>query len=206
MGVVNYYLPAHNVGQLHKLRWVMETSLLKTLAYKHKATVMAMVKKYKNTVRTPDGVLKCFEVYENGGDGEKPSVARFGGIHIRRQRLGPSKDKDPWATIRFGRSELLQRVRADKCELCEHTEQVEVHHIRKLSDLKKKGRRERPAWVKNMAARRRKTLVVCRNCHMAIHSGRLRQPPTESVTGEPDDAKVSRPVRTGVDGKVLHTE
>jgi hypothetical protein len=26
--------------------------------------------------------------------------------------------------------------------------------------------------VKRMAARRRKTLVVCRNCHDAIHAGR----------------------------------
>src|SRR5437763_15676631 len=69
------------------------------------------------------------------------------------------------------RSELLQRVLADTCELCGSKEKVEVHHIRKLADLQKPGRREKPVWVKQMAARRRKTLIVCRKCHEQIHAG-----------------------------------
>src|SRR6266849_8674262 len=51
-------------------------------------------------------------------------------------------------------------------------ENIEVHHIRKLADLNVEGRPEKPAWVKRMAARRRKTLVVCQDCHDAIHTGR----------------------------------
>ena len=69
------------------------------------------------------------------------------------------------------RSELLQRMLADTCELCGSNEKVEVHHIRKLADLEKPGRREKPVWVKQMAARRRKTLIVCRKCHEEIHAG-----------------------------------
>jgi predicted HNH restriction endonuclease len=72
---------------------------------------------------------------------------------------------------RFERNELIKRMLADECELCDSREQVEVHHIRKLADLEKKGR-ERPFWVKVMAARRRKTLVVCALCHQAIHAGK----------------------------------
>ena len=184
----------------------METSLLKTLANKHKSPITAIVKKFKANVRTPDGVRKCFEVRVARGNGKEPLVARFGGIPLRRQRLSPLNDHDPKATIRFGRSELLQRLLADECELCGNTKQVEVHHIRKLADLKIKGQRERPLWIQNMAARRRKTLVVCRNCHMSIHHGRLGQQTPESVTGEPDAVKAARPVRRGADGKVLHTE
>ena len=41
-----------------------------------------------------------------------------------------------------------------------------------LRDLNVKGRREKPRWVQLMAARKRKTLVVCRTCHMDIHHGR----------------------------------
>ncbi len=74
------------------------------------------------------------------------------------------------------RSELLQRVLADTCELCGSKEKVEVHHIRKLADLEKPGRKDKPAWVKQMATRRRKTLVVCRPCHEAIHAGRSTTP------------------------------
>ncbi len=70
------------------------------------------------------------------------------------------------------RTELLQRLLADKCELCGSTEDVQVHHVRKLADLKPHGQRELPLWVRVMAARRRKTLVVCGPCHQAIHAGR----------------------------------
>ena len=76
------------------------------------------------------------------------------------------------------RDRLLKRLLADTCELCKSTYQVEVHHIRKLADLQKPGRVDKPLWVRVMAARRRKTLVVCRECHQAIHAGRpTRKPP-----------------------------
>jgi len=57
---------------------------------------------------------------------------------------------------------------------------VEAHHIRKLADVRRKGRREKPLWMQVMLARKRKTLVVCQKCHDAIHSGRpTRQRVTE---------------------------
>ncbi|WP_346428503.1 HNH endonuclease [Alicyclobacillus mengziensis] len=66
------------------------------------------------------------------------------------------------------RSGLIQRLLADTCELCESHDNIEVHNIRDLKDLRRKGNREQPEWVKNMAARRRKTLIVCRKCHEDI--------------------------------------
>jgi hypothetical protein len=44
-GFVQYYLLAQDVFRLAKLRWVMETSMLKTLAGKHKSTVAKMARK-----------------------------------------------------------------------------------------------------------------------------------------------------------------
>ena len=41
------------------------------------------------------------------------------------------------------------------------------------ADLKKKGQAEVPKWVQIMSARKRKTLVVCRECHVAIHNGNI---------------------------------
>jgi hypothetical protein len=38
-GLVQYYLLAQDVFRLGTLRWVLETSMLKTLAGKHKSTV-----------------------------------------------------------------------------------------------------------------------------------------------------------------------
>jgi hypothetical protein len=106
------------------------------------------------------------------GDNKKPLVAHFGGIPLKRHQEAILVDRLA-QFVMTNRSELLQRVRADICELCGSQEKVEVHHIRKLADLDKPGRREKPVWVKQMAARRRKTLIVCRKCHEEIHAGKV---------------------------------
>ncbi|MBV9314355.1 MAG: RNA-directed DNA polymerase [Pseudonocardia sp.] len=75
------------------------------------------------------------------------------------------------------RNELIHRLLAERCEICEDTTAgLEVHHIRKLADLTKPGRRDKPAWMHLMAMRRRKTLVICRRCHDDIHAGRPTTP------------------------------
>lgn len=174
-GIVQYYLLAHNVGWFNKVHWVAETSLLKTLAGKHKSTVAAMAAKHKATTETAKGPRKCLRVVVQRGKDKKPLVAQFGGIPLQRKQEAILIDHLPQFFM-TNRSELLKRVLADACELCGSHKQVEVHHIRKLADLKKPGRQEKPGWMKQMAARRRKTLVVCRHCHEAIHTGRSSIP------------------------------
>ncbi|MGW3473415.1 HNH endonuclease [Saccharopolyspora sp. NPDC000995] len=170
-GFVQYYLLAQDVFRLGKLRWVMETSMLKTLAGKHKSAVTKMARKYKASIDTADGSRTCFEVTVHRDRGRKPLVARFGGIPLIRKRTAAVTDLKPiMATAK--RNELLRRLVAGQCELCEGTEGLQVHHIRKLADLNKPGRRERPPWMRLMAMRKRKTLVVCETCHQDIHAGR----------------------------------
>lgn len=170
-GVVQYYLLAQNVSVFWELHWTMQTSLLKTLAYKHRSHVRAMYRRYKSTFQTKEGyTLTCLEVKRERGEGKPPMIARFGGIALRRVDNAILNDQLPM-TIAGKRNELLKRLTANTCEICGAKENIEVHHIRKLADLKLKGRRERPWWVEHMASRRRKTLVVCRKCHWAIHNG-----------------------------------
>lgn len=170
-GIVQYYVLAYNVCHLAKLRWVMETSLLKTLANKHKATVQSIANRYKTNIQRPEGTYRVLQVVRERGTDQKPLIANFGGIPLRRQKAAILKDESP-TTARIGRSELLQRLLAQSCELCGSTDNIEVHHIRKLADLNKRGRPEKPLWVRVMAARQRKTLVVCRQCHTDITHGR----------------------------------
>ena len=73
------------------------------------------------------------------------------------------------------RTELERRLLANTCELCGSHEDIQVHHVRALKDLHKKGRTPPPYWVEIMATRQRKTLVVCRQCHMDIHAGCVKQ-------------------------------
>ena len=79
---------------------------------------------------------------------------------------------DPMAgTWRDAKCKLPRRS-SPSTENVADTEKVQVHHIRKLSDLKVKGQREKPTWLKVMSAMRHKTLIVCERCHVAIHAGR----------------------------------
>jgi group II intron reverse transcriptase/maturase len=172
-GLVQYYLLAINVCWLHKLHWVMQTSLLRTLARKHRTSLKAMSDKYRATTETPYGTLSCLQVVVERASGKQSLVAQFGGIPLRRQDKAILTDLDPAFSQKRGRepNELIKRLLADKCELCGSRTDIEVHHIRKLADLKEKGRKEKPHWVKKMAQRRRKTLIVCATCHDNIHRG-----------------------------------
>lgn len=178
-GIVQYYLPAHNVGWFNRLHWVMRWSLLKTLAAKYKSSTAKMLKRFRAvTTDTRTGrAVPCLEVRVERPD-KRPLIARFGGISLARQPYAVISDqpKVGWS----GRNELIQKLLADECQLCGSHDDVEVHHIRKLADLNRPGRRAKPRWVQVMAARRRKTLVVCRSCHEAIHAGRpTRERPSE---------------------------
>jgi hypothetical protein len=170
-GLVQYYLLAQDVFRLGKLHWVMETSMLKTLAGKHRSTVTKMAAKYKTTIDTPDGPRTCFQVTVQRDRGRKPLVARFGGIPLRRQQAAVLTDLSP-IMASTKRNELIRRLLAQGCEICDARTNIEVHHVRKLADLNRPDRPDRPSWIHLMAKRRRKTLVVCRACHEDIHAGR----------------------------------
>ena len=168
-GLVQYYLLAFDVKCLSQLHWVMKRSLLKTLAAKHRTTSAVMRAKYQMTTQTSEGkTLQCLEVQVER-EGKPPLIAQFGGISLSRKPYAILLDK-PYVH-KNDRTEILKRLLADRCELCGSTKNVEVHHIRKMADLKQKGRKEKPEWVKQMAVRHRKTLVVCQTCHRDIHAG-----------------------------------
>ena len=175
-GYVQYYALSHNIHDLNKLRWVMLTSLLKTLSAKHKMSVSRIAQRYKSVVETSEGPRRCFEAKVER-EGKKPLVARFGGIPLIRQAKAEIEDVSTTTNIAPGTVELVKRLLANTCELCGSTTNIQVHHVRKLADLNVKGRKAKPKWMKTMAARRRKTLVVCRNCHYAIHSGKNTSQP-----------------------------
>jgi hypothetical protein len=183
-GIVQYYKLARNVYWLNHLRWVMEIALLKTLACKHRASVKKMSDKYASRCLGSDWEWhKCLQVVIRRDEQDKPPlVATFGGIPLRRDLDSVLVNEMASHQLCTGRSELLQRLLADKCEYCGAKGKVEIHHVRKLKDLHRPGRRARPFWVQLMAARRRKTLALCEKCHDDLHAGRLDgRPPTGSA-------------------------
>lgn len=171
-GIAGYYRLAYDLStKLKRLKWVMETSLTKTLASKLRISVRKVYRRHGATVRTERGSYKVLTVEVQRGGSKEPLVAQWGGISLTRDR-NAFIDDQPRCVWNNERTELLQRLLADTCELCGSKEGVLVHHVRNLKDLQRKGRTAKPEWVKQMAARRRKTLVVCRKCHKRIHDGR----------------------------------
>jgi group II intron reverse transcriptase/maturase len=170
-GFAEYYgMAVDRAKKLLPLKWVVETSMLKTLAGKHRMTVSQIARKFKAWIDTPAGRRKAFRVVVER-PGKAPLVATFGGYSLGRDREGKPIKETMTRWWWHARTEILERMLADQCEYCDAKGPCEVHHIRKVGPLlRKKGL---AGWKKLMAMRNRKTLVLCRACHDKLHAGKL---------------------------------
>ena len=166
---IQYYLMGFNAHRLWNVHRVMRKSLLATLANKHKITVSRIVRSLRTGVTVGGKTIKALQIVRHRGQGKRPLVATFGGLSLAWQKDTVISD-NPKQVFNGVRSELISRLLAQTCEYCGTNDgPFEVHHIRKLSDLSQRGRKEKPGWLRIMASRHRKTLVVCRECHQNIH-------------------------------------
>ena len=173
-GLAEYYKYATDRHRLGKLKHIMEVALTKTLANKFRTSVAKIYRRYKGT-RTVNGyTYKTLQVEVPTKKGSR--CIYWGAVPLKTIKPGtePINDSRDREKMISTRTDLIQRLQAEECELCGSQEDCEVHHVRKLSDLKKRwrGKREKPVWVKRMIAMQRKTLVLCHKCHADIHAGR----------------------------------
>jgi len=158
-GICNYYNLASDFGKLSYLAYLTEYSCLKTLANKHKSSIRKITKKFK------DGKGKWGIPYETKKGWKRCYFANY----ADSKKVNESDDKIAVATqiFRLSTTTFDKRLKAKTCELCGTTESTnyEIHHINKVKNLKGKS-----YWERIMIAKRRKTLVVCVECHYAIHN------------------------------------
>ena len=160
VGFCNYYLIANNCVVLHNFRYIMEYSMYKTFAGKYRSTVRKINKKYRlNKLFTvkyeQQGVIKSRTFY-------KTSFKR------RTTAFNGSCDIEPYSIADVSRTNLTDRLKAEKCELCGATGKLIMHHVRNLKDLKGKE-----SWKLLMSARKRKTIALCPSCHRLRHLGKV---------------------------------
>jgi hypothetical protein len=151
----------------HGMHWHALTSMLKTLAAKHRSTVTKMAARHKAAIETSDGPRTCYEARKHR-EGKKDLVARFGGITLRQDRRAVIRDP-ALAPAAYPRKELIRRLRRRECELGETGTTVTVHQVTGLKTLGEPGPGQ-PAWAVLMARMRRETLIVCAVCHDWIHA------------------------------------
>ena len=157
-GICNYYALASNFNKLNYFAYLMEYSCLMTLASKHKSSIGQVREMLK------DGKGGWCIRYQTKQGEKQMYFAKYADCKAS-PRL---KDEIPHAvpmTIK-SRNSFESRLLAKKCEFCgkEDSESYEIHHVHRLKDLKGKTMLEQV-----MLSRKRKTIVLCVECHRALH-------------------------------------
>jgi group II intron reverse transcriptase/maturase len=161
-GFANYYAIADGVkSSLDPLEFVSFRSLMTTIASRHRKTVgwaMARLKQGSDygvsyVVRGKPRFLKLWRLK-----------------HLKTETwYRPAVDQiTVGSRLAQSRNDLISRLGASECEACGDTEgPFEVHHTRRLKDMQAE-----PFTVQKRSARLRKTMVLCRRCHVARHTDR----------------------------------
>lgn len=160
-GFYNYYSIANNACTVDSFYNIMEYSMYKTYGCKYRTSVRKVIRKFtvdrKFTVSytNANGKVLCRTFYDEG--------------FVRKKVMGTQSSDELPNKLQFAaRTNLIDRLMAKRCEYCGASDNLEMHHVRKLKDLKGKE-----LWEKHMIARKRKTLAVCYNCHVKIHNGKM---------------------------------
>lgn len=157
-GFANYYSIANNSSHLNSFKYIMQYSMYKTFANKYRTSVRKIIAKYRYN--------KDFAVFYENKKGEKKMRVFFNGSFKRKTTMVLNCDNQANTICITSTTSLTERLRAGKCELCGSEGDIEIHHVKKLKDLKGKK-----PWEIQMIGRRRKTLAVCIPCHKKIHHG-----------------------------------
>lgn len=166
-GFYEYYKLATDVHKLNGAYNIIKTSCAMTLANKYKTSCSKIYKKFSENgifgVSYETKYGEKFRPFYNEGftTVKTPTLKdiRIFNIDI---------DTKPNEMEFKSRTSLEQRLLANKCEYCGNEENCEVHHVRKLKDLKGKKK-----WEALMIARQRKTLILCKDCHIKLHAGKM---------------------------------
>lgn len=166
-GFLEYYSLADNLKDgAGGVLWITTRSFFCTLAGKRQSSVKKVMKSLKK------GPSRYVISLEKGGKGIKEYELIASTKQLKREKVTYGQvDQIPKTWIYQSRNELSRRLLASECEWCGiRGSQVEVHHIRKLGNLKGKT-----PWERQMIERRRKTMVLCVECHHELHAGTLSE-------------------------------
>ena len=160
-GLYNYYKIANNVSVLNNFNYVMKFSMFKTFGAKYQAHIGKIRDKYR--------IGKDFGVKYQTKKGWATLLFYIQGFrHVETLATG-SFDSIPNQYFRTSPNSLITRLKAKKCEWCgAENVDLEIHHVRKLKNLKGKA-----AWERAMIGRKRKTMALCVSCHDLLHAGKL---------------------------------
>ena len=171
-GFTNYYSLDRLVKpRMSKLMYIANHSLYKTMANKLK---MGSISKVTKMMQRSNGEF----IWVEKGSKKEHQFTVFRTKHIKKTSRAANQNRldrldymPNTLVITTARTEVLKRLEANECEHCGSNDKCEVHHVRKLKDLKAK--RNKSFYDQMMIARNRKTMVLCERCHHDLHNGKL---------------------------------
>ena len=158
-GILNFYTMAGNRHKLGYFCYLMERSCLKTLAAKHKATCRKIINKYR--------FGEHWSIpYKTRKEEKRAECIRYNSFYFREYSSLMAVDSVNEYHFYPYKTGLTHRLKKGVCECCgvRMEQKGVVHVVRKLKDLGHKP------WELIMKQLRRKTLIVCRDCHTMIHA------------------------------------
>jgi RNA-directed DNA polymerase len=161
-GFANYYGLACDVKhKLNKAEYLAFGSFLRTLASKHKSTTTRIARRLR---RGSDFYVR----YEVQGKPRAVKLWKLKDLEKKVLRHGVI-DAVLHTPFVYRQTELVERLNARVCERCGRDDRpCEIHHLRRLNDMQ----REAGILGYMRAARTRKRIVLCIECHDLAHSYR----------------------------------
>lgn len=171
-GFMNFYNIAEDRSSLNELIYILEYSLVHTLAAKHRLSLSKVFTKYGN----PISVIVKAEDKQKIVKFDRPTSLTAAYLNskymeIRRWNASPSVKNahtlpyDPLSAVLYSAKET--NILNNPCLICGTTEDIEMHHLRHLKNTKDKS-----TLIRIMSRIRRKTVPLCIPCHNKVHAGK----------------------------------
>ena len=162
-GILNYYSFTNNHKSLGSLIHGLKFSCARTLALKYKLRYASKVfKKFGSTLRDK----------RDSGETELFIPKTFKALKIFKINVSEPDD----AIFSNWNNKLTRSNLFKQCLICGNTKFVEMHHIRKIRDLKSKYKKKSmDFFTMQMAAVNRKQIPLCSEHHKALHQNSLTQ-------------------------------
>lgn len=159
-GILNFYSFAANKHMLGNVHWLLRYSLAKTLAKKYKlSSARAAFKKFGPW-------LKCL-------DTDIMFILTVLLLTNHDYKVGKELDwkLDILDTNWFGTT--TQSSIFKKCCICGSTNNLEMHHLRKVNDVRSSYKSLDLSYKKWVGSLQRKQILLCKYHHMMLHRGQL---------------------------------
>jgi len=174
-GLQQYYRPADNWAELHRVQYILKYSLAKTLAAKRKVAITKVIKGKDISVQvTRKGQPKTITFYRNTD------------WTVNRGAFTESPDVD------LVRMNVRLRTRSKlglPCCICNAEINVEMHHVRHIRKMTEK---QAQGFTRVLAMLNRKQVPVCQACHEKIHKGLYDRLILQDLSYDPRRAQTGR--------------